>query len=731
MNASVLANDAVSASFSVAERLRVLSRNLWWTWHPEVIALFREIDCVAWRAANHNPVAFLEAVPEQVIESRAQELDLDGRIALAFRRLEEYLAGKGAWADGRLGPLGARPVAYFSAEFGLHESLPIYSGGLGILAGDHLKSASDLGVPLVGVGLMYAQGYFRQVIDDGGEQRERYLSNELGLLPLARARDADGREIEVEVDTGTSPVRAAVWSADVGRSRLHLLDSNVPGNRDEDRQLTARLYGGDARTRIRQELLLGVGGMRALAALGIEPSVLHLNEGHTAFAPLEWARRIAARDQVTFARARAEVAGRTVFTTHTPVEAGHDRFEPALVLEQLAPFCAAGTLPQEELLELGRVVPGSDEHFCMTVLAVKSAERVNAVSAGHARIAREMWRELWPGRPAFEVPIGHVTNGVHALSWIAPAMYELYAEHLSPEWHRRMCCREVWQGLEELDDLRLWEARCAQRRHLLEFVRRRLVRQAEARREQDLALRIADRLRADALTIGFARRFAEYKRPGLLAGDLARLERLLGDAERPVQILVAGKAHPRDEGGKRLVRRLVELSRDRLFEGRLVFVEDHDFSVARHLVQGVDLWLNLPRPPREACGTSGQKVVLNGGLNLSVLDGWWRGAYDGTNGFAIGDGRSHARDDVQDARDAGALFDALEGEVVPLFFERDARGVPARWMARVKRAILTLAWRFNSDRMVRDYLRELYLPAAGGTTCDVSGPWLPELDPDS
>ncbi len=703
------------------QRLWALARNLWWSWDSQCVGLFRDLDPVRWVELGQNPVALLSEMPLDVIEQRVRERVLATRINNTYRRLREHLEDRSTWGAMQTGILRRHPVAYFSAEFGIHESLPIYSGGLGVLAGDHIKSASDLDVPLVGVGLFYGQGYFRQRLDAAGWQREDYAEVDLARLPLEPALGADGRPVALAIETGDGLLHARVWRAAVGRRALLLLDSDVEDNAPEDRGLTARLYGGDVRVRIRQELLLGIGGVRALHALDIVPGVLHLNEGHSAFAVLEMARRRIEREGIDFEQAIRRVGRRTVFTTHTPVAAGHDRFEAELVEEHLGPQRAALGISFERLMSLGRVDPAdAGEPFCMTVLGLKAARRANAVSSLHGEVTRRMWMGLWSNRPDGEVPIGHVTNGIHMPSWLAPQMYQLYERNLPLGWVRHSGSPDVWEGIEKISDAELWETHVALKIRLLDFVRRRIVREAQLRDEPLTTVeQLAHGLSPDTLTIGFARRFATYKRAGLLFEDPAGLARLVNDPQHPIQFVFAGKAHPRDEPAKRVLQRIYEFSRDPRFVGKLVFVEDYDINLGRHLVQGVDVWLNNPRRPQEASGTSGQKVLLNGGLNLSVLDGWWAEAYDGTNGFAIGDGETHTSTDVHDRRDAGELRRSLVEQVIPLYYERDRDGVPRAWTARMKRAIRTLGWRFNADRMVMDYARLCYVPAAGGRSSDM------------
>jgi glycogen phosphorylase len=698
------------------ERLWTLARNLWWSWDNDTNGLFRDIDPLRWRKLNHNPISLLSEIPLATLEQRLGELVLHGRINYAYRRLQEYLQDDHTWGASNAGVLRPRPVGYFSAEFGLHESLPVYSGGLGVLAGDHIKSASDLGIPLVGVGLFYAQGYFRQRLDVSGWQQEEYLVTDVNQLPREPAIGKSGVPLTVQVETRGGNIRAKVWRIKVGRCDLLLLDTDVEDNSLEDRQLTSRLYGGDARVRIRQELLLGVGGFRALKAVGITPGVLHLNEGHSVFGVLEAIRSRMEEEGIGFDQAVPHVAREVVFTTHTPVPAGHDRFHGGLIEEHLGPLRDALGLSHDRLMSFGRENPHNPhEDFCMTVLGLKLSRRANAVSALHGEVSRSMWTSLYPGKPEEEVPIGHITNGVHVPTWLAPQMSVLYDRHLGTDWLKRGSQTRLWDGIENVDDGELWETHLALKSRLLEFVRRRAVEQAARRGEPaEVLQRLSRALSPDALTIGFARRFATYKRANLLLTDIEMLASMVNDPKRPVQFVFAGKAHPHDEPGKRVLQQIADLMRNSRFADRFVFVEDYDINVGRHFVQGVDVWLNNPRRPLEASGTSGQKVVLNGGLNLSVPDGWWAEAYDGLNGFTIGVGRTHTNMDVHDARDSGDLYRVLREEVIPLFYQRDQDGLPRGWIKRMKRTIRTLGWRFSADRMVMDYALKCYVPAAGG-----------------
>jgi starch phosphorylase len=703
------------------QRLCALAQNLWWSWDTDTTSLFRELDPVRWREFDNNPIALLQQIPIDGLEERASQLALHSRINYAYRRMHEYLNSKHTWGARHAGVLWARPVAYFSAEFGLHESIPIYSGGLGLLAGDHIKSSSDLGIPLIGVGLYYDQGYFRQRLDRDGWQHEDYIDVNSQLLPI-EAATRNGHPIVVAIETRTGTIAARVWRLAVGRNTLLLLDSNVDGNHPEDRELTARLYGGDHRVRIRQELLLGVGGVRALGALGISPGVVHLNEGHSAFAALELVRRRMGLEGIDALEAIRRVSSHVVFTTHTPVPAGHDRFSPELVDEHLGPLRESLGLRHDQFMGLGRVNPeDSREAFCMTVLALKLSRRANAVSAVHGGVSRAMWGALFPGYREEHVPIGHITNGVHVLTWLAPQMRRVYDRHLGPDWPARAGDPGLWEAIENVDDGELWETHQALKTQLIEGARRRAVLHAERRGEPpEFVAQLRRSLSLDALTVGFARRFATYKRANLILQQIDALASLVNHPQMPVQFVFAGKSHPNDRPGKEILQQIARLMRDPRFAGKMLFIEDYDISVGRHLVQGVDLWINNPRRPFEACGTSGQKIVLNGGLNLSTLDGWWAEAYDGLNGFAIGMGETHTSTDLHDFRDGEALLGALRDEVIPLYYDRDRDGLPRDWIARIKRAIRTLGWRFSADRMVRDYVLTSYIPAAGGTTTDVS-----------
>jgi glycogen phosphorylase len=663
--------------------LEALAYNLWWSWDTDATALWEEIDPFRWARHRNNPVALLRDVEPERLASLARDPAFMARVSAVEERFRAYLHGD-TWTRAEVPALHDRTVAYFSMEFGLHESLLLYSGGLGVLAGDHLRSASDLGVPLVGVSLLYRSGYFRQFLDDG-RQVAAFPEAEWGRLPIRPCLGARGEPLLVVVPLANRLVQARLWELHVGRCRLILLDTDIEPNGPAERELTRSLYGGDDTTRICQELVLGIGGVRALRALGIAPSVFHLNEGHCAFVPVALlAEELAAghRPEAGLARVRA----RCVFTTHTPVPAGHDRFSRELVEGVLGPWSDQVGLPRNTLMALGRVHEADvNERLCMTVVALKSTAASNGVSALHGAVSRDMWRALWPAAKVDEVPIHHVTNGVHPVFWMAPEARELFDRAL-PGWRDRPWDEGVWAGVDRIADSD-WLA-------LRGVLRRRLVHQ--------IALHSGRRFDPDALTIGFARRFASYKRGNLLFRDPARLAALFAD--HPVQLVFAGKAHPRDQAGKDLITDVVRHSESTAFRDRVVLLPDYDMRLGRLITAGADVWLNNPRRPQEASGTSGQKVILNGGINLSVLDGWWPEGFDGTNGWAIGAGESFRDEAEQDAFDAEALYQALERQVLPTWSE------PERWIATIRRSVRTCAPRFNSHRMVRDYVLQFYVP---------------------
>lgn len=702
------------------ERLRAIAHNLWWTWTPSARALFLRIDEPLFEAAHANPIELLSRVPQARLDELAADDAYLAHLDAVAGELDRYMTQK-AWFERRFPDLGPATVAYFSMEYGLHESLPIYSGGLGVLAGDHLKTASDLGIPLVGVGLAYAEGYFRQVLESDGWQAERYPKNDWSRLPVSPVALPSGERLVIDVEYPERIVKAQVWKVQVGRVPLFLLDANLEENHPADRTITGPLYGGDQEFRVRQEIMLGIGGVHALEALGLEATICHMNEGHSAFLALERIRRTMEAKKVSFTVAREAAAAGHVFTTHTPVPAGNDAFDPSLVARYLEPYRRALGIDEATLLALGResTTATAAAPFSMPVLAIRNAEHYNGVSALHGAVSREMWKGLWPDLPADEVPIGSVTNGVHTPSWVSREMAGLFTRHLGPHWIDALGDREFWARVHEIPDAELWEVHEARRHRLIQLCRKWLRAAAEKRGASPRELARAEHvLDPRALTIGFARRFATYKRADLMFRDLARVERLLGTTDRPVQLVFAGKAHPQDKGGKELIRTIVQATRRPELEGRVVFVEDYDMRIARALVAGVDVWLNNPRRPHEASGTSGMKAAANGALNLSILDGWWAEAYadHGRNvGWAIGAGEEYASDEG-DAREAEILHDLVEREVVPLFYERDPQSrLPTAWIRRMKHAIADLTPSFNTGRMVREYAERFYVPSIRGS----------------
>jgi starch phosphorylase len=696
------------------ERLRDLAYNLRWAWNHETIALFRRLDSDLWEATGHNPVLMLGAIDQAQLEAAAADEGFLAHLGRVSRGLDAYLSGESTWFRRAHGSTKGPLVAYFSAEFGLTECLSIFAGGLGVLSGDHLKSSSDLGIPLVGMGLLYQQGYFEQYLNEAGWQQEAYEDNDFHNLPLTLERQADGTALTVKVPYPGREVTAQVWRAQVGRVPVYLLDTNISINRPGDRDITDQLYGGDLEMRIQQEIMLGIGGYRALEALGLTPTVYHMNEGHSAFLALERIRRLMETDGLSFAEAREAASAGLVFTTHTPVAAGHDYFPPDLMDRYFGDYVRSLGLSRRDFLALGRQNPDDDgEPFCMTILALRLAAHSNGVSRLHGQVSRHMWQGIWPGVPEDETPIVHVTNGVHFRSWISHGMDQLYDRYLGPRWREEPADQEIWQRVEHIPAEELWRTHERRRERLVTFTRRRLRAQLERRGAPQAEIEAADEvLNSEALTIGFARRFATYKRAALLLRDPERLARILNDPDRPVQIIFAGKAHPKDDAGKELIRQVVSLARQDRFRRRVVFLEDYDMAIARYLVQGADVWLSTPRRPREASGTSGMKAVANGVLNLSTLDGWWDEAFQPEVGWAIGRGESYDDPNYQDQVEAEALYELLERDVVPTFYNRGADGLPRRWIARMKASIGYLCHFFNTHRMVREYTERFYLPAA-------------------
>jgi starch phosphorylase len=701
-------------------RLGALAKNLWWSWNESARDLFARVDPELYERVSENPVALLFRTSQERLDTLAKDPGYLAELGRIDGELTAYLARE-TWFDRtyRGTPLASATIAYFSMEFGVHEAVPVYSGGLGVLAGDHLKSASDLGLPLVGVGVAFSQGYFRQSLDHEGWQTERYPPNDWHDLPVSPVNDAAGARVTVAV-TLPAPgqgqarrVALQAWRVDVGRIPLYLLDANLGENAPEDRALTNTLYGGDKNHRIRQEILLGVGGVRLLEAIGVRPSVCHMNEGHSAFLALERVRQLMAREGAPFAVAAEAASAGNVFTTHTPVPAGNDAFAHDLITPYLSVLGEGTGLSTEEVRALGRADAGqAGAEFSMPVLAIRMADRYNGVSLLHGREARAMWQRLWPELGEHEVPIGSITNGVHLRTWVGRDLAALYNSVLGPDWSERGTDPAVWARIANVTDAELWALRQRARARLVTELPARLRHLTERKGLVFDPGTLPAPLDPNALTIGFARRFATYKRGTLLLRDGERLRRILSRAGQPVQLVFAGKAHPQDFGGKELIRDIVRASRSDAFRGRIVFVEDYDMSVARALVSGVDVWLNTPRRPLEASGTSGMKAAVNGVLNASVLDGWWAEAFTGDNGFGIGHGEEYADAEHGDRIEAEALYRLLESELCPLFYDRDEAGLPRGWIARMKRSIESVGAVFNTGRMVEEYTARLYDPAA-------------------
>ena len=693
--------------------LNRLARNLWWSWNHEAQELFNELSPRSWQNLYHNAVAILHEVSDYELRVRLQDQDFAQRVKDVLRRFQAYLQDKNTWGHANAPALLTNPVAYFSAEFGFHESLPIAAGGLGILAGDHSKSASDLGLGFVGISLFYREGYFQQAFNQDNWQTEYYSLLNPRNLALEPVLDARGEPVVGVVEIATGQVYFHVWRVNVGRCVVYLLDTNRPENEPQFLDLTRRVYGGDRTTRIMQEILLGVGGVRMLRALGIQPSVFHMNEGHSAFLTLELMREQLAAGK-SYADALAWTRAHCVFTTHTPVEAGHDRFDKNLIKYTLGRYMKSLRLPADNIMGLGQVRPNDEnEPFCMTVLALKTSRAANGVSKLHGEVSRRMWKALYPDKTEDQVPIQSITNGIHVLGWLKGPMRRFFKRKLGADWESIVSVPEFWLKMADpnfASDEELWALRYNLRREMIEFCRRRLL--IQGRRIDQSELIVFDHLlNLDALTIGFARRFATYKRAPLIFQKFDEIVKLANDPQRPIQFIFAGKAHPRDDEGKRYIQQIVHLSKNSALQGHLVFIENYDVHVARQMVSGCDVWLNTPRRPLEASGTSGQKVNLYGGLNLSILDGWWREGYDGTNGFAIGDDSHPSSIQEQDRVDSENLFRVLTEEVIPCFYERDAMGIPRRWIAKMRRAMATLVPQFNTQRMVQEYTQKYYLPS--------------------
>ena len=692
--------------------LERLAWNYWWSWAADGAEIFRDLDPEIWADCEQNPRQLLARTSAyRLAEAAADPLYLE-RVQRIEQKFQAYMAAGIGWTVDQPQITPERPVAYFCAEFGVHNSLPLYSGGLGILAGDHLKSASDLRVPLVAVGLLYRYGYFRQRLRNDGWQEEHYGETFPNDLPITQIKNDDGTPLRIEVSIRARNVLAQVWRADVGTVQLYLLDTNIPENVETDRWVTGHLYGGDRETRIVQEMLLGIGGVRLLRKLGVTPHVYHLNEGHSAFLTLELAREVIQNQSIKMADAIPIVREQCVFTTHTPVAAGNDEFDSSLVMRAFgSDYLQELELTEDEFLALGRVEENnSAERYGLTPLAIRMCRSTNGVSLKHGEVSRALWQELWPEKTLAEIPITHITNGVHVPTWISPLLRYLFENYIGKDWEKTLRDPEAWkEAVARISDEELWIAHSRLKERLIAFIRYRTMdARITAGEKTDYIDAAKTMFDPQSLTIGFARRVAGYKRWNLLLSDQQRLLRLINNEERPVQFVFAGKAHPQDEGSKLVLQQLAQWKYDPVVRQRAVFLEDYDQEIARQLVQSVDVWLNVPRRPMEASGTSGEKVAMNGGLNLSILDGWWLEGYDGSNGFAIGNGTDTSDVAAVDVLDAESLYRTLEQDVVPAFYSRGDNGLPRQWIAMMKRAIESLAPRFNSNRMVEDYVRLIY-----------------------
>src|ERR1017187_4389349 len=691
--------------------LREMTFNLWWTWEPSARRLFRHLDPELWDRTNHNPVRMLQLSRQARLEEVSQDKTFLRELKQVYDAFKQYLERQDTYGKTGAGAAIKKPVAYFSAEFGFHESIPNYSGGLGILAGDHCKSASDLDLNFVAIGLLYRHGYFRQEIDKEGLQHAVNLNQNFHHLPI-REVQREGANLRISVRILDRDVFAKIWELRVGRINLYLLDTDTPENSAEDRLITAELYGGDLEMRMRQEIVLGIGGVKALSALGIDAEVFHMNEGHSAFLALERIRRNVVEKKLDFYSALQVAAAANVFTTHTPVPAGNDSFSREMMRKYFGDFVRELQIPFEELFRFGQASVDPADAFSMTILALRFSRNVNGVSKLHGDVSRLLWKDVWAGVPVHEVPITSITNGVHTKTWMAPEFSALYTKHLVG-WEDHLTDEDFWRRVMDIPDAQLWETHQKLKQRLVEFVRERVRTRRERIGDSPEAIRNVNHiLDPEILTIGFARRFATYKRGALLFSNKERLKKLLNDTTRPVQFIFAGKAHPRDEGGKALIQEVYKFSREAGIENRVVFVEDYDSYIARRLVQGVDLWLNHPLRPLEASGTSGMKLAPNGGLNLSVLDGWWCEGYNGNNGWAIGAETKNGTVEFQNEVDASSLYQLLENQIIPLYYAKPDGKLPLAWLQLMRESIRTVTPVFNTHRMVKEYTERLYIPAA-------------------
>lgn len=693
--------------------LETIAHNIFWSWNPEFVELFKRIDSDLWSACSHNPLKLLNSITQSRLDALAENQGFLSQLNRAVEKLQLYL-NEQTWFQKVSSNPDDLVIAYFSAEFGLHECLPLYSGGLGILAGDHLKSASDLGIPLVGVGLLYQKGYFRQYLSIDGWQQEAYIENNFYDMPIELIQKEDGKPLTISVEYPGRVVHAQIWRISVGRVKLYLLDTNIESNSPADRMITATLYGGDRELRIRQEIMLGIGGSKALTAMNIKPAVCHINEGHAAFMALERIRQLRNEANMTFDEAMEATKAGNIFTVHTPVRAGLDEFTVELMDKYFGHYFPKLGINRKQFLALGRILSDDEkESFKMPILALRLSSYKNGVSKLHGQVSREMWSGIWPNVPPDEVPIISITNGAHVQSWLSEEMITLYERYLGTKWADESADKPTWENIDQIPDEEFWRIRQQCKAHLISYARKRLKAQLQRRGTYHTELNWAQEvLDPEALTIGFARRFTSYKRGNLLLHDPQRLVKLLTNPDRPVQIIFAGKAHPKDAQGKEIIRQIIHFASQYHVRRRMVFLEDYDINMAKILVRGVDLWLNNPRRPMEASGTSGMKAAINGALNMSTLDGWWCEGYKPELGWAVGSDESYNDADYQDTVESQIIYNILENEVVPLFYTRSADNLPRAWLSRLKNSIKFITPQFSTHRMVSEYARRCYNPAA-------------------
>lgn len=708
--------NVISALPDKFKRLNDIAYNLWWSWNPEAIDIYREIDLELWEKLGKNPVRFLQEVSQKKLQVKLEDQDFMNRLNNVVAAFDSYMSEKATWFAKNHPDSNGKSIAYFSAEYGLNEVLPIYSGGLGVLSGDHCKSASDLGLPFTAIGLFYKQGYFSQRINIHGWQETNFNNLNISQLPILPALNSNGEQAEINITFAGRTVYAKVWKVQIGRINLYLMDTDVSQNSPSDRALTSRLYGGDQETRIQQEIFLGIGGIRVLDALGIHPTVYHMNEGHSSFMGLELIRKLITEKHLNFKEAKQIVANSAIFTTHTPVPAGNDTFPLYMMDKYFGDFWGQLGLSRYDFLELGLKKP-EDQNFNMTVLALTLAGRKNGVSELHGAVSRDIFGDVWPNVPQDDVPITHVTNGIHTLTWLSPKIKELYDKYLQPDWKTSIYSSSTFEGIDNIPDEELWRTHIELKHKLIGFVRERLKAQKLANGESMEAVRQVDTfLDPNALTIGFARRFATYKRANLIFRNLARIQNIINNPEKPLQIIFAGKAHPADGPAHDVIKNINDIARQEGFYGKVILLENYNMTVARNLVQGVDVWMNNPRRPLEASGTSGQKVCINGVINFSILDGWWCEGYNGDNGWVIGDETEFDNENSQDNIDSESIYDTLEEKIVPLFYRVNNQGIPGEWIRIMKNSIKSLAWNYSTDRMVKEYTERMYLPAMAGAS---------------